>query len=142
VAGLSDTLTQYRTKLTAEGFSNLPANIDIDDLPASNLHRTYKLSIENFGQLGNIHAGGSLVEYFSEIKLEVYWDPEFDTEAIWNTIGTDVENLSKVMIKASNRNSGSILVTPSARFTFQESPNRIKATATFELRERLTQDVT
>lgn len=142
MAGLSDTLTAYRAALTTAGFSNLPVTVDIDDLPASNLHKTYRLSIENFGSLGAIHGGGNVIEYFADLRLELYWDPEVDTEAIYNTVGTDMETATGVMLKASNRNTGTILIDPSARWTVTESPNRIKGNATFQLRERITQDLT
>ena len=149
MAGLSDTLTNYRSKLAAAvgsptfgaALTNLPEGIDIDDLPATKDHKVFRLSLSALGALGDTSGSASLVEYRGQMRLEVYWNPEVDTEAIWNTIGTDVENISTAMLKVSNRNAGTILVSPESLFSFEEHPQRVKGTATYAVRYRVLQDL-
>lgn len=141
-AGLSAILTQYRTVLTAAGLTNLPAVVDIDDLPASKNHKVYRLSIA--AKSGRVEPfGGNNVDRIASMRLEAYWDPEVDTEAIWNTVGDDTDTADDAMEKDSNRafaTTGAVQVTAEG-WSFEESPNRIKGTATYTVRYRRTVDL-
>lgn len=135
----------YRSKLVSDaGLVNLKATHAIADLPASKVHKGFKLSLESGPfENGSIH-GGAQVEYTAELRLEIHWDPELDEEAIYDTIATDLENANLSMLRASNRTGTTALVVrPSRRFTVDDrNPNDFFAVGTFEVRYRLEQNLT
>ena len=141
---LSDQITASRVDLAAAptSFVNLKADQEIGDLPASNLHQVFKLEMAGGPRLLGIH-GTTTVEYEADLRLEVHWDPELDTEAIHNTIADDLTDAMHVMLKASNRETGVVLISPGQAFSLEQvSTNDIRAVGTFVVRFRVTADMT
>ena len=141
---LSTQLTDSRVDLAAAptSFTNLKANQEVGDLPASNLHQVFKLEMAGGPRLLAIH-GTTTAEYEADIRLEIHWDPKLDTEAIHNTIADDLTDAMHVLLKASNRATGVVLITPGTPFSVEQvSTNDIRAVGTFIVRFRETQDMT
>lgn len=139
---LADFLTSQRTALAASptSFTNVPAQMDIGDLPTSKNHKAFVLRVAGVPQLLSMHGGGT-AEYLQDIELVVQWDPELDPEAIHNTVANDIENASHVMLKTSNRTSGIQLVLPAGGVIDQDT-DMVRATLTYSVTYRVSQDMT
>ena len=145
MGAISTWLTSMRTRLAAAPASlkNLPAAGDIKDLPASKLHKGFRLITRGGERLGAEHGGGTLIEKFVTAELEIHWDPELDKEGLSNTISDDMANANAVMLKDSYKTSGIVLVKPEIPLAVNDDdPNDVFAIGTYEVRFREAIDLT
>ncbi len=150
-AGLSAILTNYRTVLaaaagsgTGAGLTNLPPNVEIEDMPTSILHRSFSLT-KGWGPRTRIVHGTNTNEYEAELVLALHHDPGIDVEAASNTIADDAEAAMWVMEKAANRataTTGTMIVEIGGGFSEPTlaGPNDLRSEARFVVRYRVTQD--
>lgn len=140
----------YRTKIATAtgtptfgaGMTNLPATIDIEDLPAGSDHQVFRLRGFLDREEAATSGAGSLVEGLGVMEVVVFWNPQLDEEAIADTIITDQEFVNQALRRVSNRPAGCLLVMPTSGWIIDDSlPNRVKATARYPFRYRFVQDL-
>jgi len=139
---IATALDSLRTKLTQSpaSLTNIPANVSIDDAP--DVDKTYfRLRVAGGPQLGAMHGTGSLNEFTTDIALDLFWKIGVDSEEVWDTVADDVQNAHTVLLKESNKTSGVVVINPRG-FSYEETPNYIRGTGLFEVRFRVSADLT
>lgn len=138
---LADVLTAYRSALTTAGFTNVDETRDASGATATT-HKKYRLTLLGDEPLfvGAIH-GGAVVDYDWPVTLELSHDPENRESSVWGTQADDMLTAAGVMLKASTRPSGCLLVKDKGVRIERVTNRRINVVMEFTVRVRETQNL-
>lgn len=141
-SALSTMLTSYRTAIAAgTSLSNLPANLEIEDSPASLWHQRFVLVLASPTRSRESHGGGTY-EYEANVALIATYAKNVDEEALHNTIADDLIDADVVMLAAANRSSGTLLVNKLNSGTLEEDEDLIAVSMEYRVICRETKDLT
>lgn len=156
---LSTFITAYKTALTTAGFKAAPATfMRMDNLPVSNLHRAFRLTLVADAQNDRVYGGSgstSLQEFEAEVDLELHWNPQTNADTIEGTIADDFSTAASAMLKQSNKTANGLSGLTNSQGivdvkalpgqpifrVLTRTPNEIMARGSFQVRYRETRDL-